>query len=735
MKTMRSIALALFGAIALAGASVQAGAQNLIVNGDMEGAWTSGGTYTVGHPVNPVIDGCYPTGWTPWTEPYDGIPVAQKVDPQFRNSGLDCQPDPNQNHYQRLVRGFSSTVKSRGGLMQTVQTTPGQDYDLDVQMKVYGNSPDKVHGFIGYDLTGQATDGLAPTIIWTPLYAVPENDTWNQFSFRFTALSNLNGDKTSIWLMMTLPVDGAGWVDVDNVSVTPATTALLTVTDGPYASRLSDSSYEVTWTTNLGSDSTVQYGENKPDNDIKVTPQEPIYASSVSESGLTLTHSVVITGLLPNKTYHYRIKSSAPGAKTVTTVDHTFATPGPANATFQNGDFEITNPPSPPAADGQTAVGWTTYTLDPLQPGVGGFEDNDGIVTYGAGQFGYWHGIVKAQSGNNFVMAAGNWTKKNGGFMQRVRVTPGQTYTLSGYIATYNSGSKPDDTRVWVGIDPNGGVDATNPGIAWNDEAERHSANTIPAAWIATSASTVATADVITVFVRFEQKWALTLNMTFADNFTLQGPPGQADEVANIGAAKDLQDGTLAKITDGMIVTLVANYPETGLFYMQDPEGNAGIRVETNGAVPAVGDKVLVQGILGTNPNGERVLRDAVVTPNGTGTTVVRTMANKSVGGAGYIDANLGLDTQGLLVRVFGQLAKFDVLNDYMIINDGSNVNALEQDGTLGLKVVHTGYFPGSLDEYLSVTGVITSEKINGQNIRVIRGRDGLFPTDVVNLN
>lgn len=740
MKAMRSIALALLSVIVLAGASVQVGAQNLITNGDMEDPWTSGGTYTVGNPVSPAIEGCYATGWTPWSQqlaPEDAHDGSAMVDPNFGHSSPDCIT-PSGNSFQRLIGGFGPRVNFRGGLVQAAATTPGQDYDLDAQIRVYGSGIDLTWGAIGYDLTGQTNDPLAPTIIWTPRGHVQSMDSWSQYSLRFTAASNSNGNKTSIWLMAVLPGDGDGFMDIDNVSVTPATKTLITLTDGPRVNRLSDTSYEVVWTTDRGSDSTVQYGLSKPDNDSKLTPQEPTYTSSTTQSGVTTTHSVVLTGLAPETVYHYRVKSAVSGYKTVYSLDQIFTTPGPANALFQNGDFEITDPPSPPAADGQTLPGWKTFTLNPLKSGVGGYEESDGVVTYPANQFGYWHGWAKAQHGNNFIMSASNWDTKNGGFLQRVAVTPGQTYTFSGYIGAYTySGQwtvEPSDVRVWVGIDPNGGVDPTNPDIVWNDEAERFGTNTLPIAYVPTSVSTVATSSVITLFVRFEQKWSFEYNINIADNFTLEGPPGASTPASSIGAAKELPDGILVEITSGMIVTLVANYPETGLFYMQDAEGNAGIRVETNGAVPAVGDKVLVKGILGTNPNGERVIRDAMVTANGTGTTVVRTMANKSVGGAGYIDANLGLGTQGLLVRVFGQLKKFDIVNDFMIIDDGSNVNPLDQDGTQGLKVVHSGYFPGSLDEYLSVTGVVTSEKINGQNIRVIRGRDGLFPNDVLNL-
>ncbi len=738
MKAMHSIAIALISAAIVAGAGVQSSAQNLIVNGDMEGAWTTGGTYTVGSQIGETIDGCYATGWTPWNQwiiPEPGDLDHVPVDLKFTDEDEDCGNTPTQNHFQRFTCDLISPYQMvRGGFVQAVPTTPGQDYDFDAQVRINGGL---VQSLIGYDLTGQATDPLAETIVWLPDY-IPALATWEQYSMHFTAIANDNGNKTSVWIKYTIPWGGTGSMDLDNVAVTATTGDYLTITDGPYANRLSDTSYEIVWTTNVGADSTVQFGENKPDNDSKLNPQEPAYEASITESGVTQTHSVVLSGLKATQAYHYRVKSSRAGSKTTYSLDNILVTPDTANAVFQNGDFEITDPPSPPPSYGQTAVGWKKFSIPPGEAGVGGMEEGDGIVTYGANQFGYWNGFAKAQHGNNFIASVSSWGTKNGGFLQRVSVTPGADYTFSGYIGSHAFSAQwpvdPSDANVWVGIDPHGGIDPTNPGVVWNDPNERFGNNAAPVVYTPTSVTATAASNVITLFVRFEQRWAFQWNINIADNFTLQGPPGASVQVPNIGVAKEQPDGLLLDITNGMIVTLVANYPETGLFYMQDAEGNSGIRVETGGTVPAVGDKVLVKGVLGTNPNGERVIRDAIVTPNGTGATVVRTMANKSVGGAGYVDANLGLGTQGLLVRVFGQLQKFDIVNDFLIINDGSNVNPLEQDGTLGLKVVHTGYFPGSLDEYLAVTGVVASEQINGQNIRVIRGRDSLFPSDVVNL-
>jgi hypothetical protein len=63
----------------------------------------------------------------------------------------------------------------------------------------------------------------------------------------------------------------------------------------------------------------------------------------------------------------------------------------------------------------------------------------------------------------------------------------------------------------------------------------------------------------------------------------------------------------------------------------------------------------------------------------------------------------------------------------YFVLDDGSGVDS--GNGT-GIKVIETQAFP-SVGDYLSVVGVISSEIVNGKKVRVLRGREGLFPEDI----
>jgi hypothetical protein len=82
------------------------------------------------------------------------------------------------------------------------------------------------------------------------------------------------------------------------------------------ASDVSDSGATITWTTDIGSTSQVEYGINSYDSITDVDNQ------------LVTAHSVVLGGngdILPSTTYHYRVRSSANGAEAIS-EDHTFTT-------------------------------------------------------------------------------------------------------------------------------------------------------------------------------------------------------------------------------------------------------------------------------------------------------------------------------------------------------------------------------------------------------------------------
>lgn len=80
------------------------------------------------------------------------------------------------------------------------------------------------------------------------------------------------------------------------------------------ASSVSTTGATISWTTNIGATTQVEYGTTTS------------YGNTTSlNSALVTSHSVTLTGLQPDTTYHYRVRSTV-GSTTAVSSDHTFTT-------------------------------------------------------------------------------------------------------------------------------------------------------------------------------------------------------------------------------------------------------------------------------------------------------------------------------------------------------------------------------------------------------------------------
>lgn len=70
----------------------------------------------------------------------------------------------------------------------------------------------------------------------------------------------------------------------------------------------------ITWTTNEPADSRVEYGSDTN------------YGSTVSDTNLVTSHSITLTGLSPDTTYHYRVSSRDAAGNSASSGDYTFTT-------------------------------------------------------------------------------------------------------------------------------------------------------------------------------------------------------------------------------------------------------------------------------------------------------------------------------------------------------------------------------------------------------------------------
>ncbi len=96
-------------------------------------------------------------------------------------------------------------------------------------------------------------------------------------------------------------------------SSSPTTPSTLAITSGPTVSELTDNSATVTWTTNMESESRVDYG-------LTVS-----YGSSETSKAMVTSHAISLTGLSSSRTYHFMITSAA-GTESVNSLDQLLTT-------------------------------------------------------------------------------------------------------------------------------------------------------------------------------------------------------------------------------------------------------------------------------------------------------------------------------------------------------------------------------------------------------------------------
>lgn len=136
-----------------------------------------------------------------------------------------------------------------------------------------------------------------------------------------------------------------GWCKNGNDTTTPPTNdTAAPVISNVSVSNVSSSSVTISWTTNENSSSKVEYGSNDA------------YGNDKSDGSMVTNHSITLTGLAANATYHYRVVSKDASGNKGTSSDGTFVTSAVADTTAPT----ISNVLTSGITTTSATIGWTT---------------------------------------------------------------------------------------------------------------------------------------------------------------------------------------------------------------------------------------------------------------------------------------------------------------------------------------------------------------------------------------
>lgn len=191
-----------------------------------------------------------------------------------------------------------------------------------------------------------------------------------------------------------------------------------------------------------------------------------------------------------------------------------------------------------------------------------------------------------------------------------------------------------------------------------------------------------------------------------------------ATPFASLADAKGQVDGTLVGLTEAQVVTVASGTFTDNTIYIEDTGRTTALKIVPSGGLAemALGDRVTLTGVLGTDANGERYLYVISI--------------DSSAGGADlkpYGVINRGLDSLpwGMLRCIWGEITYKDDTVAY--VDDGSGVS--DGSGHLGVKLDLAGLampLPWVPDEgmFVRVTGVVSS---GTQNTLRLRNGDDIF--------
>ncbi len=596
-------------------------------------------------------------------------------------------------------------------------------YELDA----YGTEEhDSAFCRIGVDLVQDPAISLDPnasTVHWSAPVFTTNAGQWTCIG---VMVPRQGANRATLLLKHEQTADGGvNGTAFDDVVLT--TGAPLSITSGPTVTEITSTSAKIQWTTNVQSTTLVQYGQG--------TASSYQFTDCYADPTLQTDHTAIIS-LLPGNNYIFQAGSAIMTGMTFSTPAE-FATP--MNESLENTSFEALDSEGrhiiSPWIPFQYDINQLPRFYDPTQPSGGPIDGHVGPYPAGGTT---WNGITcEADDGSYLIGAYAYMGNKNGGVLQRVKVTPGEMYGASMRFLTHqypiDSSHPAEYTACAIALDPTGGTDISSPNVVWSDDKT----STVDGQWSDVSVWTTATSDVMTVFCVIEQRYADCIHLNAVDKIVFQ----KLDASGTIGENKLRAVGMPASIQSG-IVTYV-KYPEyIGLpvwVYTEEQDRFAAVAVLSTDvslwyAPPNKGDRISATGTIaivdpfGTPAEtGEAVISNASITITPGSINDVPpplAMTHKFIGGIAFgaqpgVANGKGLSNVGLLIKTVGKVTvdaegsgwtNDSFGNTCTYIDDGSEI----ESGTdvKGIKIIADPsvlyLHPLVKDNVVSVVGIST---------------------------
>lgn len=210
------------------------------------------------------------------------------------------------------------------------------------------------------------------------------------------------------------------------------------------------------------------------------------------------------------------------------------------------------------------------------------------------------------------------------------------------------------------------------------------------------------------------------------DSWSYSVPP-----LVSIPSAKALPDGTSVSLRQQVVTAGTNQF--ASVFYIEQPDKAAGIKVNAAGKTANYGSLVNLTGTLTTSV-GERAINCSTVNTVPKAATVPDPLGilNRTVGGGSLneytpgVTGGVGALNTGLLIQVWGWVTYVDATARFFYVDDGCELQ--DGSGYLGLWVSYSSLASGNEVNppegvYVKVTGVSSRKTSAGNVIPIVRVR------------